>query len=99
MERGGVVYILTNVNRTVLYIGVTSDLYVRLVEHREKKYINSFTSRYNTIICVYYEFFSTIEEAINREKQIKKWRRDKKEFVINAINPEWKDLWKTIKDW
>ncbi|MBL1411308.1 GIY-YIG nuclease family protein [Sphingobacterium faecale] len=99
MERGGVIYMLTNVNRTVLYIGVTSDLYTRLVEHREKRYANSFTSQYNSCLCVYYESFSTIEEAIDREKQLKKWNRAKKEILINKLNPQWNDLWEVVKEW
>ncbi|ERJ58244.1 hypothetical protein M472_05655 [Sphingobacterium paucimobilis HER1398] len=99
MERGGVIYMLTNVNRTVLYIGVTSDLYTRLVEHREKRYANSFTSKYNSCLCVYYESFPTIEEAIDREKQLKKWNRSKKENLINKLNPQWNDLWQVVKEW
>ncbi|NGF57687.1 GIY-YIG nuclease family protein [Parapedobacter sp. SGR-10] len=99
MERGGAVYILTNVTRTTLYIGVTSDLLWRLGEHREKKYPKSFTAKYNLSICVYYELFSSIEEAIDREKEIKKWRREKKERLINAMNPNWRNLWEDIRDW
>jgi len=99
MERGGAVYILTNVTRTALYIGVTSDLLWRLREHREKKYPKSFTAKYNLSICVYYELFSSIEEAIDREKEIKKWRREKKERLINAMNPNWRNLWEDIRDW
>jgi len=99
MERGGAVYILTNVTRTTLYIGVTSDLLWRLREHREKKYPKSFTAKYNLSICVYYELFSSIEEAIDREKEIKKWRREKKERLINAMNPNWRNLWEDIRDW
>ncbi|WP_246032665.1 GIY-YIG nuclease family protein [Sphingobacterium yanglingense] len=90
---------LTNINRTVLYIGVTSDLYSRLVEHREKHYLNSFTSKYNSCLCVYYESFPAIEEAIDREKQLKKWSRAKKEMLINKLNPQWNDLWEVVKEW
>jgi len=99
MQRGGAIYILTNVNRSVLYIGVTSELSLRLIEHREKKYPKSFTAKYNAIICVYYEAFHDIVEAINREKEIKKWRREKKDDLINALNPSWNDLWNDIKEW
>lgn len=99
MQRGGAIYILTNVNRTVLYIGVTSDLISRLTEHREKVHPKSFTAKYNAVICVYYEGFSHIEEAINREKEIKKWRREKKDKLIYSLNPSWKDLWDEIKEW
>lgn len=99
MERGGVIYMLTNINRTVLYIGVTSDLYSRLVEHGEQHYPNSFTSKYNCCLCVYYEFFPTIENAISREKQLKKWSCAKKENLINKLNPQWNDLWEVVKEW
>ncbi len=99
MERGGAVYILTNVNRTVLYIGVTSDLIFRLKEHQEKVYPKSFTAKYNAIICVYYELFSHIEEAIAREKEIKKWRREKKDQLINSVNPSWKSFNDEIAEW
>ncbi len=99
MEIGGAIYIMTNVNRTTLYIGVTSDLLWRIKEHREKVYPRSFTAKYNLSICVYYEIFSSIEEAINREKEIKKWRREKKDFLINNMNPNWRNLWEDIKNW
>lgn len=99
MERGGAVYIMTNVNRTVLYVGVTSDLLFRLKEHMEKKYPKSFTAKYNLCICVYYEVFPSIEEAIDREKEIKKWRREKKDRLINTMNPGWVNLWEEIRHW
>lgn len=92
MKRGGCVYILTNKNKTTLYVGVTADLYVRIQEHKNGINKNSFTYRYNLHYLVYYEFCSTIEEAIAREKEIKKWRREKKENLINSINPLWNDL-------
>ncbi|RZM25422.1 MAG: GIY-YIG nuclease family protein [Pedobacter sp.] len=99
MERGGCVYIMTNYNKTVLYIGVTSDLFSRILEHKSGKYPNSFSAQYQLKYCVYYEALFTIEEAIGREKQIKKWRREKKDNLINTINPEWNDLWEIIKEW
>lgn len=82
---------MTNKNHTTLYVGVTADLYSRVVEHREKAYPNSFTSRYNLTMLVYYESFYSIEEAIDREKQIKAGSRSNKEKLINSINREWKD--------
>lgn len=97
MERGGCVYILTNHTRTVLYIGVTSDLYFRIVEHREKKYADSFTAKYNCSKLVYYEQFDSIEEAIAKEKQLKNWRRTWKINLINQNNPNWEDLFDTIE--
>ena len=92
MQYGGTVYILTNTHNTVLYIGVTSDLFKRIPEHRDKVYPASFTSKYNCTKLVYYETFGRIEEAIAREKQLKKWNRAWKEELILKMNPEWKDL-------
>ena len=92
MERGGYIYILTNKNHTVLYTGVTSNLANRMYEHQTGFYKNGFTSRYNVTQLVYYEGFTSIEEAIAREKQIKAGSRQKKLDLINRFNPEWKDL-------
>jgi putative endonuclease len=92
MTRGGYVYIITNYSNKVLYIGVTSDLYYRIMEHKEKKYANSFSAKYNCNKIVYYEFFTSIEEAIMREKRLKKWNRQWKIDLIENQNPEWKDL-------
>lgn len=99
MERGGAVYIMTNKYRKTLYVGVTSNLLGRVLEHKEHIYRNSFTHRYNLDYLVYYENFYSIEEAIAREKEIKKWRKEKKEKLINEMNPEWNDLWDEIQDW
>ena len=92
MKRGGSVYILTNISNDVLYIGVTSDLIVRVAEHKDGKFSDSFTSKYNCNKLVYFENFLNIEEAIAREKQLKNWRRQWKENLIREANPEWKDL-------
>ena len=73
MESGGCVYIMTNLANTVLYVGVSSDLYSRVYDHRNKTYPNSFTAQYNCVKLVYYQQFTTIEEAIDREKQLKNW--------------------------
>jgi putative endonuclease len=99
MKKGGAVYIMTNKNKTTLYIGVTSDLYNRILQHKEHHFSKSFTAKYNLTDCIYYESFFSIEEAIMREKILKKWRRVKKEQLINTLNPEWKDLWEEIKEW
>ncbi|MFD2965717.1 MULTISPECIES: GIY-YIG nuclease family protein [Olivibacter] len=99
MQYGGCVYILTNKNRTTLYIGVTSNLRNRVYQHKIKFYPNSFSALYNLNICIYYESFARIEEAIAREKQLKKWSRSKKEALIYKLNPSWKDLWEEIKLW
>ena len=90
-ELQGVVYILTNKNNTTLYTGVTRDLQRRLAEH--KLHINQgFTARYNIEKLVYYEWYDRLDDAIHREKQLKKWHRDWKEKLINDFNPGWRDL-------
>jgi len=85
------VYIVTNKNKTVLYIGVTGDLQNRIFEH-EKGLIDGFTKKYNCHYLIYYELFQDINDAIAREKELKKWRREKKEKLINEFNREWKFL-------
>ena len=97
MERGGCVYILTNFSHTVLYTGVTSELYFRIREHKDKLYPSSFTAKFNCNKLVYFEQFSTIEEAIGKEKQIKNWRRQWKINLINSVNPSWEDLFENIE--
>jgi putative endonuclease len=99
MTKGGAIYIMTNKLRTTLYVGVTSNLYNRIVQHKSHTFENSFTDTYNLEYCIYYELFFSIEEAILREKQIKKYRREKKERLINAMNPGWCDLWSEISKW
>ncbi len=99
MVIGGCIYIMTNYQRSTLYIGVTSDLPYRIYQHRLKVYPASFTAKYDLTLCVYYEVFTTIEEAIAREKQLKRWSRTKKEILINQINKEWKDLSSEILEW
>ncbi len=89
-EKGGYIYIATNKSRT-LYIGVTNNLERRMWEHRQK--IGSkFAAKYNITQLVYYETFDDIRDAIAREKQLKKWRRGKKVWLIERENPDWKDL-------
>ena len=85
------VYILTNKNHTVLYTGVTSNLFNRIYKHKIKMH-KGFTSRYNCDILIYYEKHLNIEEAIKREKQLKAGNRQRKVNLINQMNPEWKDL-------
>jgi len=94
------VYIMTNQLKTSLYIGVTTHLKERIYQHKTHYYKGSFTDRYNLEYCIYYEYFQSIAAAIAREKEIKKWRREKKEKLINTINPSWEDLWeKEIQYW
>lgn len=89
MQRGGTVYILTNKNHTVLYVGETSDLYSRMTQHIDKSFERSFTSKYNVDKLVYYTSYTTIEEAIAEEKRIKGRNRQKKIILIGSMNPLW----------
>ena len=82
------VYILTNKNKSVLYIGLTNDIKRRLYEHSTGN-IKGFTSKYNCHYLLYFEEFFNIDQAIEREKEIKKWRRAKKELLISTNNPNW----------
>ncbi len=91
----GIVYILTNKYNNVLYTGVTRDLQRRIAEH--KLHLNKgFSDKYNTEKLVYYEVYDRLDEGIHREKQLKRWRREWKEKLINDFNPEWKDLAENI---
>lgn len=94
MTRRYYVYIMTNRSRT-LYVGVTNDLERRVHEHKSES-IEGFTKRYKLNRLVYLDATSSIEGAINREKELKKWRRSKKIDLIEAANPGWKDL---SEDW
>lgn len=96
MERGGAVYILTNKSNHVFYTGVTSQLKARVFDHKEKKYPNSFSAKYNTNKLVYYKGFHHIEEAIAEEKRIKGGSRASKIELIVSINPKWNDLYSQI---
>lgn len=81
------VYILTNKNRTVLYTGVTNNLHLRLHQHKMKTNPSSFTAKYNVEFLVYYEKFGWIQQAIEREKEIKDLSRNKKLELIRFQNP------------
>ena len=85
------VYILSNWNDSVLYIGVTSNLPRRLYEHRNHL-VDGFTKQYNVHKLVYYEHTNDVYSAISREKQLKGWRRSKKDALIAKMNPDWHDL-------
>ncbi len=93
MRRAIAVYILTNARRTVLYIGVTNDLIRRVHEHREALGPLAFTTLYRVHQLVLFEPFESMVDAIRRERQLKGWRRSRKEALINAANPGWRDLW------
>ena len=85
------VYILTNQNNKVLYVGVTSNLANRIYQHKTKAY-KGFTSRYNCNKLVYYRAFFDIRDAIAYEKKLKAGNRARKEKLINEMNADWKDL-------
>jgi len=85
------VYILTNQRQTVLYIGITNDLGRRLWEHGASRKTH-FARQYNADKLIHFEAFSDPRSAIAREKQLKRWRRSKKETLIAKSNPEWRDL-------
>ena len=85
------VYILTNWNNRVMYIGVTNDLQRRLYEHKNNL-IDGFTKRYNVHKLVYYEETTDVRSALEREKQLKGWLRKRKNELVETTNPEWKDL-------
>ena len=83
---------MTNKNNTVLYTGFTDDVYLRSHTHKQKVYPKSFTAKYNCNKLVYYEEYDTAKEALHREHQLKRYRRDWKEKLITDLNPEWRDL-------
>ena len=90
---GGYIYILGSHTGT-LYIGVTSNLYLRVMQHKEGT-LKGFTAAYGCKRLLYFEGYEDIRKAIAREKQLKGWRREKKLNLIRTINPEFKDLAET----
>ncbi len=91
MDKCYYVYLLTNRNNAVMYVGVTNNLLRRIYEHKNKS-IPGFTQKYNVYKLVYFEQTHDVKSAIEREKQIKKWRREKKNALVEAINPHWQEL-------
>ncbi len=89
------IYILSNKTNSTLYIGVTNDLRRRVWEHKQKM-LEGFSKEYNLGKLVYYEQFDDITQAIEREKQLKKWNREWKERLIRQHNPDWNDLYKDV---
>ena len=85
------IYMMTNKSHTTVYIGVTSSLVRRVSQHRNGE-TDAFTKRYNTNRLVYYETYNDVNDAIAREKQLKRWSRTKKEKLISDMNPDWTDL-------
>lgn len=86
------VYILSNRRRTVFYTGVTAQLQIRVMEHKQHIYPKSFSSRYNATELIYVASYQSMEEAIAREKEIKGWVRIKKIDLIKEVNPTMKEI-------
>ena len=90
------VYILSDhLNRTI-YVGVTRDLMRRVYEHKNHLDPNSFTAKYNIHKLVYFESTPDVRVALEREKQIKSWKRKRKNDLVNSMNPSWKELYDSI---
>jgi putative endonuclease len=92
MTKSYFVYILASKKNGTLYTGVTGDLLKRVYQHKERL-VPGFTSNYNVHMLVYYEKYSDIYSAIEREKRLKKWNRQWKINLIESVNPDWKDLY------
>ena len=82
---------MTNWNNDVMYIGMTNNLKRRIYEHKNKL-VGGFTKKYNINKLVYFEYTNDVNTAIRREKEIKKWRREKKNNLVSKLNPEWNDI-------
>jgi putative endonuclease len=96
MNKIGYIYLMTNKSNNVIYAGVTSNLKNRVYENKTGKFANSFTHKFNVEKLGYFETFTNIEQAIDREKQIKGGSRKKKEDLIKSKNPDWKDLYEEL---
>ena len=86
------VYVMVNWNNKVMYIGMTNNLIRRISEHKNKCIPGCFTKRYNITKLVYYEIFQDVNLAIRREKELKKWRREKKNRLVESANPGWEEM-------
>jgi putative endonuclease len=95
MEKFSYVYMMGSASRRALYTGVTADLHKRVWEHKNNLG-GYFTTKYKCYRLVYFEQFTNIETAISREKEIKGWRREKKNKLFESMNPHWKDI---AADW
>ena len=90
------VYMMTNWNNQVLYVGVTNNLFRRVHEHISQSY-PGFTENYNLDKLVYFEQFNDVNQVIAREKQLKGWTREKKNRLVNSFNADWLDLSKDLE--
>jgi putative endonuclease len=92
-ERRYYVYILTSSSRRALYIGITNDIYIRVMQHRNPDAgSDSFTAKYRVTRLVYVEVFKDVRNAIAREKELKGWTRNRKNALVQSANPGWRDL-------
>ena len=96
MSKQPSVYILASGKNGTLYIGVTSNLIQRIWQHKNNQ-VKGFTEKYHVHMLVYFEQYETMEFAITREKQLKKWNRDWKINLIEQNNSSWQDLWESIQ--
>jgi putative endonuclease len=94
-EKHYYVYIMQSASRRALYIGMTNNLHKRVWQHKNHIF-EGFTDDYNAVRLVYWESFDDVRNAIDREKKLKSWRREKKLWLIARFNPGWKDL---AADW
>jgi len=90
------VYILANYKRGTLYVGATGNLRRRVWEHKQG--LVEFTSKYNVQRLVHYELYERFPDALQRERQLKRWRRAWKIALIEKENPEWRDLWGELNE-
>jgi len=90
------VYILANVTNVTIYTGITNDLVRRIYEHKTHADPESFTSKYRVHKLVYFEQTGDVRSAIEREKQIKSWKRSRKNQLVSSMNPKWEDLYPRI---
>ena len=95
MNNNYYIYILSSENNSTIYVGVTNNLIRRVYEHKNNM-VEGFTKKYNVHKLVYFEKTSDVNSAIAREKQIKSWKRLKKNLLIEQVNPQWRDLYNEI---
>ena len=95
MNNNYYIYILSSENNSTIYVGVTNNLIRRVYEHKNNM-VEGFTKKYNVHKLVYFEKTSDVNSAIAREKQIKIWKRLKKNLLIEQVNPQWRDLYNEI---
>jgi putative endonuclease len=96
--KGGYTYIIASTDNRYLYIGVTSNLYARIYEHKEGVSGSVYATSHKCMKLVYWEFFPDIESAIDREKRLKKFKRHWKEGLVDGMNSKWVDLFDSVEE-